>query len=326
MNRKEHIEHLYKLMLGREADECGLNNYLNSNLSLYDIQMNLWQSEEFKNKFSNLNPIESTPLNNKLPIFVINLERRPDRKQLIESRLANLGIKNYEIIKAVDGRDLPDDTSEFYNRKDSIELTRELKRTEIACALSHIAIARKIIDDNLDYAIVLEDDAELTLEFKQFIKDFNIESNKFDFLILGGFSSNQFFNGKLKTKESPYKLIEKESITYLDKIEFNIGKTTIHKPHYPSVEIDFNFGTHAYMVSNNGAKKILELNYPVRVEADNIWNHFHEQCQTLFTNPILAHRQHEDSDIMPERSEYLHNFRPYSDSFKSRKYHEDFGT
>jgi hypothetical protein len=70
----------------------------------------------------------------------------------------------------------------------------------------------------------------------------------------------------------------------------------------------------------------LELNYPVRVESDNIWNYFYDECETLFTNPILVHRQGEDSDIMPERIEYLDNFETFSDNFKARKYHEDFGT
>jgi glycosyl transferase family 25 len=282
-------------------------------------------SDEFKNKFKQ-NHYEPTPLDNKLPIFIVNLERRPDRKKLIENRLANFGIKNYEIIKAVDGRELPDDTSQIYNKKDSIELHRELKKTEIACALSHIQIARKIVNQNLECAIILEDDAELTLEFKHFIKDFNLEPNKFDFLILGSFSSNQFFNGKLKTKHSPYRLIEKQSITYLDKTEFSIGQTTIHKAHYPTQILDFVNGTHGYMLSNAGAKKLLELNYPVVVEADNVWNYFYEQCKTLFTNPILVHRQHEDSDIHIEREEFNDNFDNYSDNFKKRKYHADFGT
>lgn len=325
MNNKEEIQRLYRLLLNREADESGLRNYVKSNASLYDIQVALWKSDEFKNQFCKP-AIELTPLNNKLHIFVINLKRRPDRKALIETRLNNLGIQNFEIIEAVDGKELPEDLSEVYNEDSAIQIQRRLKKSEIACALSHLKIAKKIIDENLDYAIILEDDAELTLQFKHFVKDFDIEPNKFDFLILGSFSSNQFFNGKLKTKESPYKLIEKESITYLDNIEFNVGNITIHKTHYPTQKIDFIHGTHAYMLSNSGAKKLLEINYPVVVEADNIWNYFYDDCKTLFTNPILAHRQHEDSDIGMERSEFIDIFDEYSENFKNRKYHLDFGT
>jgi hypothetical protein len=50
MNRKQEIQRLYKMMLGREADEGGLNHYLNSGLDLYQIQMAVWNSQEFRNK------------------------------------------------------------------------------------------------------------------------------------------------------------------------------------------------------------------------------------------------------------------------------------
>jgi glycosyl transferase family 25 len=201
-----------------------------------------------------------------------------------------------------------------------------LTRTEIACALSHIQIAKKIIEQNLDYAIILEDDAELTLDFKMFLKDFALEKNMFDFLILGSFSSNQFFNDKVKTSVSPYVLVEKESITYLDKIELNIGNVFAHRSYYPSQQLDYVHGTHAYMISYAGAKKLIELNFPVVVEADNIWNYYSDKCNILFTNPILVHRQHEDSDIRHERNTLTNNADNFSEIFNSRANHIDFGT
>lgn len=325
MDRKHQIQTLYRKILGREADEGGLNNYLKSRAPLAEIQAALSRSEEFKNRF-NLPTFEPSLLDNKLHIFVVNLKRRPDRKELIETRLKKLGIKNYEIMEAVDGQLLPEDLSQVYDLDTSKQIHRLLKRSEVACALSHINIAKKIIDENIDYAIILEDDAELTVDFKRFVSDFDLEPNRFDFLILGSFSSNQFFNGKLKTKEAPYELIEKESITYLDKIEFNIGNVSVHKTYYPSQKLDYVHGTHAYMLSNNGARKLLEINYPVIVEADNVWNYFYDECETYFTNPILVHRQHEDSDIRAERFEFQDSFDTYSDNFKTRKYHPDFGT
>lgn len=324
-DRKAEIIKLYRTLLNRDADDEGLNNYIKSRSSLAEIQAAISRSDEFKNRFK-FPYVDRTPLDNKLHIFVVNLKRRPDRKQLIESRLSDLGIQNYEIIEAVDGYELPEDLSGVYDEQLSRHVHRLLKRTEVACALSHINIAKKMIEDNIDYAVILEDDAELTVNFKNFVRDFNLEPNRFDFLILGSFSSNQFFNGKLKTKEAPYKLIEKESITYLDKVEFNIGNVTIHKTYYPSQKLDYVHGTHAYMLSNEGAKKLVRINYPVKVEADNVWNYFYDTCETYFTNPILVHRQHEDSDIRDERSEYVDNFENYSENFKRRKYHPDFGT
>lgn len=326
MNRKEQIEHLYRVILNREADQCGLTNYLNSNMSLYDIQNALWNSSEFKSKHDIGFPMDKTLIDSSIKIFVVNLKRRLDRREQIEKRLNDLSLTNYEIVDAVDGKELPEDLSELYNEQSAVGLHRKLQKSEIGCALSHINIARKVVEQNLDYAIILEDDAEPTLQFKEFIKNFNLEPNKFDFLMFGCFSSNEWFNGKLKTKIAPYTLAEKRSIVYLDKVEFAVGDTTIHNPHYPTQILDFVNATHAYMISNNGARFLLEYNYPVTLEADNVWNYYHDKCKLMFTNPILVHAKWEDSDINIERKQHQNNFEHYSDMFKDRINHTEFGT
>lgn len=323
-DRKEKIKHLYNVVLGRDADIDGLNRYVNSELSLYDIQMEMHGSEEFKSKFKD-NPVDLEELDNKLPIFVINLERRPDRKDQIKTRLDNLGIKNYKFVNAVDGKQLTDeDLLTVYDDIRAKEIHRSMEATEIACALSHINCAKRIIDEGLDYAVILEDDAELTIEFKQFLKDFR-KGYDFDFLILGAFSSNHYFNGKLKTNKSPNILIEKESIIYLGDVKYNIGEISIHDSHYPTKLLDYVHGTHAYIISNTGARKLLNINYPVIVEADNIWNYFPDSCKIEFTNPILCHRQHQDSDIREERNGVAYNDENFAKSFIRRKNHVHFG-
>lgn len=326
MNRKQEIQRLYKLILGREADEGGLNHYLNSGMSLYDIQLILWNSEEFKSHHEVGMPIDKTSLNDHIKIFIVNLKRRPDRRRVIETRLKNLSLTNYEIIDAVDGKELPEDLTNIYDDKSAIKLHRKLQNSEIGCALSHIEIAKKVIEQNLDYAIILEDDAEPTLQFKHFLKNFKLKPNKFDFLMFGCFSSNEWFNGKLKTKNSPYTIAEKRSVVYLDEIEHTVGDVTIHKPHYPTQTIDFVNATHAYMISKCGAKFLLKHNYPVKLEADNVWNYYHDKCKMMFTNPILVHAKWEDSDINAERKQHQNTTENYSENFKLRVNHPDFGT
>lgn len=326
MNRIKEVQQLYKLVLNREADNSGLKNYANSGLDLYQIQLALWNSDEFKSKQEVGFPKDSTEIETPIKIFVVNLKRRKDRLQIIEKRLNDLSLKNYEIIEAVDGKELPEDLSEFYDKESACKIRRNLERSEIGCALSHINIAKKIIDENLEYAIILEDDAEPTLKFKEFIKNFHLEPNKFDFLMLGYFSSNEWFNGKLKTKVSPYTVAEKRSIVYLDKTEFSIGDISIHKAHYPTQMLDFVNGAHAYMISKRGAQFILDKNYPVKLESDNVWNYYQDECELIFTNPILVNIQWEDSDINEERKLHLYNFENYSDMFKLRVNHPDFGT
>jgi glycosyl transferase family 25 len=326
VDRRQQIQTLYRKILGREADEGGLNSYEKSNLSLYDIQIALWNSDEFKEKHSVGFPKDDSKVDSSIKIFVVNLKRRPDRRDIIEKRLNDLALTNYEIIEAVDGKELPEDVSHIYDEAAATKIHRNLQRSEIGCALSHINIAKKVIEQNLEYAIILEDDAEPTLKFKEFIKNFKLEPNRFDFLMFGCFSSNEWFNGKIKIKTSPYILAEKRSIVYLDEVEFSIGDVSIHRPHYPTQELDFVNATHAYMISNRGARFLLEHNYPVRLEADNVWNYYHDECELMFTNPILVHAKWEDSDIRDERKYHQHNFDHYSDGFKSRVNHLDFGT
>ena len=328
MNRIDYIKYLYKLILGRDAEEKDLQHYGSSDLSLYDIQLELWESIEFQNKYRHqLFIMDDYELDNDINIYIINLQRREDRKQQITSRLNDLKIKNYTFIDAIDGKELtPEEVKQSYNDKRSKEIHREMTLPEIACALSHIKCAKKMLNEGLDYAIILEDDARLTLNFKYFLKEFNTNYKyEFDYLILGAFSSNEFFNEKLKSKSAPCILTEPCSIVYLDNAKYSIGDTSVHDAYYPTKHVDYVHGAHAYIMSKEGAKKLLEINYPVIVEADNIWNYFPDSCKVEFTNPILCHRQREDSDIHDYRINLSKDDNNFSKTFLERKYHNDFG-
>lgn len=326
------IKRLYKLILNRDADIAGLRHYASSKLTLVQIQHALCNSNEFKNNENVLNSrrneIEKSPIDNNIPIYVINLKRRPDRKHQIETRLNNLGIKNYNIIEAVDSRNLTqEDLSIKYNDNIARELRRYMPSAEIACALSHIKIANKIINDNLPYAIVLEDDVQLTLDFKKFLKQFDITKEyNFDFLLLGLISSNHVLNSKLKTTDAPHRIIEHNGITYLSEVEYNIGQFNIHSPHYPSMYIDYIHGTHAYVLSNAGARKVLEKNYPVVVQSDNVFNYFSDYFNVNIINPLIVHTTYEDSDLAGHRDPLEHDFSLFSKSFLKRYLHQDYGT
>ena len=65
----------------------------------------------------------------------------------------------FEIIPAVDGRNLSDSDLRKYSKKDALRcIGRELSPGEIACALSHADMWRRIVDQNLDEVLILEDD------------------------------------------------------------------------------------------------------------------------------------------------------------------------
>ena len=101
-------------------------------------------------------------------IFVINLDRSPDRLAAIAAQLDALGL-SFERIAALDGRTLSDEFIQEVSPRHIVNRTyhRELGKAEIACSLSHKKAWQKIIDDDLDFAIVLEDDVELLDNFPE---------------------------------------------------------------------------------------------------------------------------------------------------------------
>jgi glycosyl transferase family 25 len=90
--------------------------------------------------------------------YVINLARSPDRRAHITAELKKTGL-DYEITTAVDGRDL--DLQDTTIVDPSLPARTQFLASTAGAALSHLNVCRKIIEDGLDEALVLEDDVNL---------------------------------------------------------------------------------------------------------------------------------------------------------------------
>lgn len=102
----------------------------------------------------------------KYKIFVINLDRSESRWEAMRVQLDRLELP-YERFSAVDGCEMSD---ELLCRHYSAKLNRrkyyvDLSNSEIACYISHLMVCEKILSENLDYAIILEDDIVLKDSF-----------------------------------------------------------------------------------------------------------------------------------------------------------------
>lgn len=92
-------------------------------------------------------------------IFFINLDKSVERRKEMESQLERTGLP-FERFSAIDGNSY---SEEFFNgyysaNENAKKYYVSLSKSEIACYISHLKVCEKIISENLDYAIVLEDD------------------------------------------------------------------------------------------------------------------------------------------------------------------------
>ena len=105
-----------------------------------------------------------------LPIYLINLDGSHERLASASSQLDAAGL-SFERVAAFDGRGRA--VSEFpdYDAKATLHnMGRPLRGGEIGCYLSHLECARRFVATGADFALVLEDDMQLTLDAAQVLK------------------------------------------------------------------------------------------------------------------------------------------------------------
>jgi glycosyl transferase family 25 len=99
-------------------------------------------------------------------IFVINLDERADKFKNAEDQLIAQGL-TCERISAVRGSNLTEE--QIQQAYDKVANKKHYMKTmsvgEIGCYMSHRAAWQKIVDENLDYGIILEDDCKLENNF-----------------------------------------------------------------------------------------------------------------------------------------------------------------
>jgi glycosyl transferase, family 25 len=187
-----------------------------------------------------------------IPVFVISLEKSIERRNSINRKLEELGVE-FEFFKAIDGRDLPEEQIlEIQKRCGDLVRVRgfPMQTGEIGCSLSHHALYQKIINENIDYACILEDDATFTSDFVNCINRENVKTvfNKECIIMLG-----HFLYG------SPQKVLTK----FWNRIGFT-DKTNLKIP------IQGNHGSYGYIIDKKTADKILNSLYTITVPIDDL--------------------------------------------------------
>ncbi len=100
-------------------------------------------------------------------IYIINLERRNDRKKKIIDELKKIGVKNYEFITAVDGNDV--NVQNLYKRLKNDTKSKLKSAGHLGCLLSHKKVLEKAFINKYNQILILEDD--IFFKSKDFIND-----------------------------------------------------------------------------------------------------------------------------------------------------------
>ena len=199
----------------------------------------------------------------------------------MRAQLERLGVP-YVRFSAVDGRKMPD---ELLRRHYSAELNRrkyyvDLSRSEIACYISHLKVCETIISENLDYAIVLEDDIILDAPFKFVPHALESIIGKWNYI-------------KLIAPFTKKKIVSREHVVFETSVECSSEKREQDvNTHSKSVSKSSNSipfphffelvqwrkppaGTQAYAITKDGAKEFLAKRTrffrPIDVDLQYTW-------------------------------------------------------
>jgi GR25 family glycosyltransferase involved in LPS biosynthesis len=171
-------------------------------------------------------------INNKIPIYWINLERSIDRKNNFENQLEKYNIANHRRINGIDGKNID---LRNYNIIDN------LTKYELGCTLSHLKAIKEAYDNNEKYVLVMEDDCN------------------FEYIEHQKYSIDELI--QMMNKDYPdWDILQLATIDFPDKnIELSKENNYISK--------GFRYSTACYLINTDGINKLVNLNGIYR-EAD----------------------------------------------------------
>ena len=183
-----------------------------------------------------------------IPIYVVSLEKSTDRRYYINNLLKDT---QFEYLNAIDGSNIK--TEDLYLKHEYIDVDYEKKRTkgELGCLLSHIKLLKQISESDNNISLIFEDDIIFKnnlniIDILHIIK--NIKNiHQYDIIYLGHCFENIHKNQTV------------------DKITYNNNIYRICESVKPLC-------THAYIITKNGAQKIMNFlnNHNFKIKEDAV--------------------------------------------------------
>ncbi|WP_155947717.1 glycosyltransferase family 25 protein [Rhizobium sp. 2MFCol3.1] len=180
----------------------------------------------------------SASLNAKLSIYLINLDRSPERGMRMEARILEKGL-SFQRVAAVDGREILLPVAGFddagYRRRHG----RSANPFEIGCYLSHVECARRLLASKAEHALILEDDLIFEEDLVATLNAALDEGGSWDILRLSTVNRGR-----------KYKLRSLTSVRNL------------------SISLTREKGSGAYVINRKAARWIVERLMPMRLPYD----------------------------------------------------------
>lgn len=167
--------------------------------------------------------------------FVINLKRRPDR---LEAFQKNCPFNDVEVIHGFDGKNVS--AEELQIEKKTLYKLGKLKPGEKGVFISHLRIFQKIVDLNINHALIFEDDALFCEGFLVMFNKLLKEIPKDIYILYVGGRFEPYF--KMKNCSNISDII----------VKHNIGYSCGH---------DMDRTLHAYIISNELAQLCIKEFY-----------------------------------------------------------------
>ena len=205
-------------------------------------------------------------------IYYINLDKRPEKREKLESDLIPLKKLTGNIIRfrAIDGETLSGIDSQIVQGQGAEDLKSpdktfglSLTKGAIGCALSHKTIWEEVVKTKKDLVLILEDDAVILPTFVPYIAKIISE------------------------------LPEEWDILYLGSGQYEIETRISSRLAQPSRI----YGLFGYAVNWRGAKRLLKYCFPLRYQIDTeLWLNF-KKLKPLMAMPLVIGEKKGVSDI-----------------------------
>lgn len=237
--------------------------------------------------------------------FYINLDSRTDRHENIEKQLSALGLKAQRISASV-GRELTKEQMSFVNFEDFYCLMkRPISSGEIGCALSHRRVWHSIVEQDINYALILEDDVTIDKRLIELLKKDSFYSN-YDFINLSTTEPYTFNKKVIDTLLSQGVTVRPKDKRLLQlwkslewRNKWNIFKLNPLNEDLVICECDPAPAlASGYIISKKAAQNFLDTSKSLYIPIDYIWRYSPGELRQAFLSEPLVIQTHSDSDIL----------------------------